>query len=159
MISCLLIIKCLIFESSATANRVIVTKDTFNKSIYFLLLRGIKKPDNSHINFTNLVSDLILKSGKLIIKTQQQAKPNLKIQKLDSSEWAQRVLQGHLTNLSISCMVDICFFVQEQGRKQVLVDQKAKDNGSKNSKKRLNESSVDQLIEEVKQEEAKEGQL
>ena len=114
MIACLLVIKCLIFESSATQpNRVIINKDTFNKSIYFLLLRGQKKPDNSHINFTNLVCDLILKSGKLISKSGEQAKPDLKIQELDSSEWAQRVLQGHLTNLSISCMVDICFFVQE----------------------------------------------
>ena len=63
-----------------------MNKDSYNKSVYFILLRGQKTSDNSQINFSNLVTDLILKSGKLIQESPEVKAEDLKVQKLDKSE-------------------------------------------------------------------------
>ena len=53
-------------------------------------------------------------------------------------------------------MLDICFFIQDYGRKQIN-EQSKEDQKNKKSRKRLNNASVDQLMEQVQQEEAKAG--
>jgi hypothetical protein len=72
VVASLLVLKCLIYEqNSSQSNRIIVNKDCFSKSIHYILLRGVPKQDNSHINFTNLITDIIKRSSKLIQKTDE----------------------------------------------------------------------------------------
>ena len=56
-----------------------MNKDSYNKSVYFILLKGQKRSDNSQINFSNIVTDLILKSGKLIQKSPEVKAEDLKV--------------------------------------------------------------------------------
>ena len=70
-IAALLVVKSLIFETNASqSNRIIVNKDSFSKSIHFILLRGTPNTANSHINLTNVVTDIIKMSNKLIQKVE-----------------------------------------------------------------------------------------
>ena len=69
-IAALLVVKSLIFETNASqSNRIIVNKDSFSKSIHFILLRGTSNTASS-VNFTNIVTDIIKLSNKLIQKVE-----------------------------------------------------------------------------------------
>ena len=100
-------------------NRVAVIPETFQKSIYYLLLRGRPVKDKSTgqpapINFSKTVSAFVKLSDRFLTRQSRMAAPPAKPQDqtiVDVSMENGSFFHGHLVNLSVGCLIDICQFI------------------------------------------------
>ena len=118
---CLCVLKALISDiTCAMGNRIAVIPETFQKSIYYVLLRGRPVKDKSAgvtpINLSKTVSAFIKLSDRFLTRQAKMAAPPAAPESsmIDASIENASYFHGHLVSLSVGCLIDICQFIDGQ---------------------------------------------
>ena len=100
-------------------NRVTVIGDTFQKSVFYILLRGRPAKDKAApapVNLSKVVASLIKQSGALLRRQARLPAPtadeNTESKLLDFSEESGNFCHGLLVNFSIGCLIEMCLFIE-----------------------------------------------
>jgi len=119
---CLSVIKALISdETIAMKNRITVIPETFQKSIYYLLLRGRPSKDKNQapINLCKVVSSLIRVSERLLkIQERLAAPPVETITLVSINPVSGNFLHGNMVSSSIACLIELCLFIEQHMHKR-----------------------------------------
>ena len=104
-------------ETNAMKNRITVIPETFQKSIYYLLLRGKPVKDKNqkpHFNLSKALSAIIKLSDRFLRKQARMPAPAAEQeadQHIEVSSENGTFFHGHLVNLSICCLIELCNFI------------------------------------------------
>ena len=115
---CLAVLKALTSdETNSLKNRISVIPESFQRSIYYVLLRGRpgKAPNSAPpVNLSRVVSSLISLSDKLLRKQAKMELPGPKPHEsvVDTEPASGNYFHSHLVSLSIGCLIELCLFIK-----------------------------------------------
>ena len=132
-------------------NRITVIPETFQKSIYYILLRGRPSKDKSQtpINLSKVVQGIIKLSERMLRKQARMAALPAALPEnigMDISSENADFLHSHIICLSIGCLIDLCIFIQQH------LNIKSKKRQQSSQRQQLHQQQQDDAAQNADQE-------